>query len=68
VQLASDERKGLAAVLTLLSDESVGDVVRSALLDVLEDVLHPLVRLHHHLLARTLDGEGLMYEGLGCCR
>lgn len=45
MQLASDDRKGLAAVLTLLSDESVGDVVRSALLDVLEDVLHPLVSL-----------------------
>jgi hypothetical protein len=68
VQLASDERKGLAAVLTLLSDESVGDVVRSALLDVLEDVLHPLVRLHHHLLARTLEGERMTREGVRCCR
>jgi hypothetical protein len=42
--LASDERKGLAALLHLLSDHSVDDTTRAALFDTLEDVLKPLVR------------------------
>ena len=41
--LASDERNGLAAVLNLLSDHTIDETIRSAIFEVLEEVLKPLV-------------------------
>jgi hypothetical protein len=56
ILLASDERVGLAAVLHLLSDPSIEEAIRTAVFEVLEEVLKPMVS--DHVSPPGTDGHG----------
>ena len=43
ILLASDERKGLRTLLRILCDDCIDPVIRSAVFEVLDDLLRPLV-------------------------